>query len=732
MMKVQIAKIRESGVRAAWEIAEDGSIIRQKHTLCLRFPAKAIGAAEVGTVWNVDGLIKNHTFKAGEYEITERHMKVKKLEFLRPCGELLARWIAANIEGVGEVKANRLVRQFPDLDQRVREKDVAALSSVAGVSVESAYAIVEKWPSERFYAALEWLQKSKLPLSLAQSLARVYDDPVKTISDDPLILTAFGVSFKDALKLVKRIKIDIPESRILAAVAEQVAVKYCYETGSTVIPEGDLLAGAIEVCESIGIDPSQVVEASLTHGSLLKVENGFQSLGSAIQERTVGRFLKQCNERPQGAGSIVASWEAELTEERIVEALKSFEGSLPFTMTDEQREAVVGAVKFPVSVISGGAGTGKTTILLAMLAIYDQLSIGLAQYQVALSGRAAQRMAESTGRQAQTIAKFISDHFNANKPDLEEHVLLVIDEASMVDLISAYKIVGLLPYATRIVMVGDVSQLPPVGGGLIFHAAMNSALPVFELTQVKRQGEQSGIHQLATAVRTGKMDSSLFNSASGDTRYIPQSTHEALLKEYVKARNGAECIVLTPTRKGPLGVTAINKLIQAQYDEFHPQELYYKESNFMEWLPWITSSGAKLRLGDHVMVTRNDYNVDIRNGDLGVIAKVYDRPSGGSYGVMQINGNDIDITDDTIQSIDLGYAITIHKSQGSQWAKCILMLPSYASRMTDQSLIYTAVTRPTKELVLMGDSVLIDRALRRGNLFSKRITNISASLPMNE
>src|SRR5690606_543061 len=105
---------------------------------------------------------------------------------------------------------------------------------------------------------------------------------------------------------------------------------------------------------------------------------------------------------------------------------------------------------------------------------------------------------------AQTIAKFISDHLGEKKPDVEEHLLLVVDEASMVDLVSAYKITGLLPYATRIVLVGDVSQLPPVGGGLIFHAAMNSALPVFELTQVKRQGEQSGIHQLATSIRNGE------------------------------------------------------------------------------------------------------------------------------------------------------------------------------------------------------------------------------------
>jgi len=727
MMRVQIAKIRRSGVRTAWEIADDGSIIRRMHTLCLTFPKRFVDAAEIGTVWSVDGEIKTSTFTTGVHEITERYLKVKKAEFIRPSGELLVRWIASNIEGVGDVKAARLVRQFPDLDVKVRNKDVEALSSVAGISKHSAQLIIEKWPSEGFYAALEWLQESKLPLSLAQSLSRVYDNPVKTLSEDPLILTAFGVSLKDTLKLIERTKLDVPHSRILAAVAEQVTVKYCFETGSTVVPEQELLTLADRVCSANNLQSHDTVEAALKHGSLLTVDGGFQSLGAAIQERTVGRFLTKCNERSKGSGSLLAEWENDLTDERIEAALQSFEGSLPFRMTAEQREAVMGAVKSPVAIISGGAGTGKTTILLALLSIYDQLSTGLAQYQLALSGRAAQRMAESTGREAQTIAKFISDHLGEKKLQVEDHVLLVIDEASMVDLTSAYKIVGLLPYATRIIMVGDVSQLPPVGGGLIFHAAMNSALPVFELTQVKRQGDQSGIHQLATAIRNGRMDAKLLNSVSGDTRYIPESSYDALLDEFKKTNNPADCIVLTPTRKGPLGVNEINKLIQGEFDEFEPQELHYKDP-FMDWIPWITSSGSKLRLGDRIMVTRNDYEADIRNGDLGEITEVYDDPEDGAYGVMQIDGKLVDITDETIGSIDLGYAITIHKSQGSQWPKCILMLPNYADKMTDQSLLYTAVTRPSQELLLMGDSNLIQSAILKGNSANSRLTNLQKLL----
>tara|TARA_R110000822_G_scaffold16293_1_gene55465 strand:- start:639 stop:1028 length:390 start_codon:yes stop_codon:yes gene_type:complete len=128
------------------------------------------------------------------------------------------------------------------------------------------------------------------------------------------------------------------------------------------------------------------------------------------------------------------------------------------------------------------------------------------------------------------------------------------------------------------------------------------------------------------------------------------------------------------------------------------------------------------------MVIRNDYEADIRNGDLGEITDVYTAPQEGVYGVMNIDGKLVEITDETITNIELGYAITIHKSQGSQWPKCILLLPKYASRMTDQSLIYTAITRPSKELVLIGDSALIHSAIKKGNSASKRLTNIGCLL----
>lgn len=415
--------------------------------------------------------------------------------------------------------------------------------------------------------------------------------------------------------------------------------------------------------------------------------------------------------------------EADVTEKTIYEALTEFESTLPFKMTAEQREAVVGCVQSPVSVISGDAGKCKTTILLALLSIYNRLSSGLAQFQVALSGRAAQRMSESTGREAMTIAKLISNHIGDNKKPMPDHLLLVVDEASMVDLVSAYKLVGVHPYATRIVLVGDVAQLPPVGSGLIFHAAMDSDLPVFELTQVKRQGQDSGINLLATAVRISQFEDKLLNSLSGDITFINTSDTDDIVSTY-HANSGADCcIVLTPPRKGSLGVDSINLLIQESFNSSN--ETHYMDE-FRGLIPWITRKGSTLCLGDQVMVTANDYEADIRNGDLGSIYEVFEEPRDDGYGVLQIEGKNIPITLKVLQNLDLGYGITIHKSLGSRWNTCILLLPSYAKHMIDQTLLYTAITRAAKKLIIIGDKSLINAAINRCSiaLIRKKILKI--------
>lgn len=727
---VQIAKVRPSGIRTAWEVREDGSLAQRDATLAIQFPTQWREAASVGSIWSVEGKIERRNYKARGFTVNDDLLTVESAQYVRPSGELLARWISKNIGGLGDVIARRLVRALPDIDAVVRRGDVQALTAVSGINEGRAKTLIEKWPPEGLYDVLGWLQESGLPLGLADRLARVYgESALGRLKDDPFLLAAFGVSFQKILDLVTTLEIALPRDRLLAAIAERVASSLCARTGSTVVTEMELTSGAERVAANLAIDSDGLIDAAIAYGALIRTERGLQGLGAAIQEHAVARFLNRSAARPAGAGAMLAAWEQNLNDDSIEAALSSFEAALPFTLTAQQRAAVKGAVKSPVSIISGGAGTGKTTILLAILAVYDQIAEGMAQFQVALSGRAAQRMAESTGRHATTIAKLLSDHRGENKPDFPEHALLVVDEASMVDLLTAYRLVGILPYATRILLVGDVGQLPPIGGGLVFHAAMRSNLPAFELSQVKRQGQDSGIHRLATAVRTNSYHHVSLNSVSGDCHYDPNCSPESIIRNWEESGGAESCILLTPARKGPLGVDSLNALIQSHCDaaERRP-ELHYSD-DLRGWIPWVTRRGDRLRLGDQVMVTANDYDADLRNGDLGTILEVYPEARDGVFGSMGLNGRDVEITASLLETLDLGYAITIHKSQGSQWPTCILLLPGYVPHMLDQTLLYTAVTRPAKRLRVLGDRSLILRALSRGSVAAIRKTNLESLLP---
>ncbi|WP_420600315.1 AAA family ATPase [Neptuniibacter sp.] len=725
-MIIQVAKVRASGIRSVLAVKQDGSIENRAKTLTVRFPKDCTDAASPGSVWRIEGAIEQRCFAINHVKIVkEEHIKAQKAEFIKPSGELLALWISYNIDGIGITIARRLVRALPNLHEIIREADSKTLSAIKGLNETRAKAIIENWPSESLYDVLEFLQTSSLPLGLARRLVSVYEDQaLEKLKVDPFILAAFGVSFSNILDFIERLELKIESDRILAAIAEHVATRYCHRTGSTVIPVEHLIEQSTAITEDLKLSTETLVSDAISHGVFLETSKGLQTLGAAIQENTVAHFIKKAALRPAGQGSLLATWEKNLTDESIEQALVNFESTLPFRMNEEQRDAIKGAVKSPVSIISGGAGTGKTTILKALFALYDQLADGIFEYQVALSGRAAQRMSESTERPAITIAKMIYDHVGEKKNQIPDHILLVVDEASMVDLLSAYKLVGILPEATRIVLVGDDAQLLPVGGGLVFHAAINSTLPVFHLKQVKRQSDQSGIHRLATAIRNNDFKLDLLNCESKDCTYSDNTSPEHIVNVWEKAGGAESCVILTPSRKGNLGVDSLNQLIQSHLDSFENRPSLHYQDDLRGWITWITSSGAELRLEDQIMITANDYETGIRNGDLGTITEVLSEPEDDVIGRMNVNGEIIDITATLLESVELGYAITIHKSQGSQWPTCIFMLPSYVEHMLDQTLLYTAVTRPAEKLVILGKSELVSKALAKGKSSDHRVTNL--------
>lgn len=723
---VQIKKCRDRGYATVDLINKDGSVLQREKTLVVKFPANTGSLASLGSLWEVSGKEYVNQYSVHGTDITEYTIEAEEIKYLRPSGRILARWISANINGIGSVIANRLVRtrNFSDL---IESRNTDVLLEISGMSSERVRRLYEQWPDESLYKTIEWLQEQQLPIGLSDKLVAIFGAAaIDQIKSHPFLLMAMGLPFETTIRVARDLNIPMSDNCIVAGVALHVALKNAEETGSTVIGNNALLYGCSTLMNA-GV-PDDVGDVAVGEGLLVKTRDGYQVYGKALMEAAVAEFLVNAHRRQPGDDALLASWESGLTMEVVETALSDYESSLNFGLTDEQRAAVIGSVMAPVCCISGGAGTGKTTILKAILGVYEAIAQGsLPCYQVALSGRAARRMAESTDRSAQTIAKLIAMHLGEHKPDLPSHLLLVIDEASMVDLLSMYKLIGMLPRATRIVFVGDTSQLAPVGDGLVFHALTDTMFPFFNLSQVKRQGELSGIHKFATAVRQSVLmcprRTMKTLAASGDCSIETNASIPRLIDLWREA-GGVGNIVLSPLTESEFGVKNINKKLQ-ESEGLDRSGLHYQDKQ-RGWIPWITSTGDMLLEGDPVLVTVNNYGdkADIRNGDLGIITEVFSSPGeiDGAVGVMEVNGIAIYLTSNILEKIQLGYAITIHKSQGSQWSTCFVMLPMEASGMIDQTLVYTAITRPADRLILMGDGRVIGQAIARGSIALERKT----------
>lgn len=727
---VQIAKQRSGGYYFVHLINSDGTLKKRRRSLIVQFPSH-LGSLPIGSLWKVRGQQTVSQFMVNSFLVYEDVLSATHATMVQPAKHTLSRWISLNVDGVGEVIANRLIRNR-SLEKWVRNADIDALCSVPGMNTKLAKRLIEQWPEEGLYETMDWLDALNLSPSLGFKLVNLFEDKtVDRLTDNPFLLLGLGITYKRVLEVIDQLKLNLSEELLAAGAAMHVAIKRSNSTGSTVITDSELREGVSKLSDTIGAtDPGK---SAVKQGLLVRVEGGYQVWGAALMEAAVTQKLVECLNRSPGAGALLASWECKISEPVLQQALSEYEKTLPFTLSDEQRQAVLGAVSAPVVGISGGAGTGKTTILRAIIGLYNSLSEGLVCLPVALSGRAAQRMAESIGMSAQTIAKLISDHVGEGKPRLPEHVLIIIDEASMVDLLSMYQLVGLLPEATRFLFLGDSAQLPPVGSGLIFHALYDSPVPFFELSQVKRQSEQSPIHQFATAVREGEVIipemASQALAESPECSIISPPSLDLLTRFWRDAEAEGDRIILSPRRSGDWGVTRLNGHFQ-EVAGYSREDLYYLDPT-KGWIPWITRHNQRIKLGDPILVTENIYDdeLDVRNGDLGTVTEVFPAISPeGWYGKAVINGQTKGISQDLLEVLDLGYAITIHKSQGSQWHTVFSLVHRDAKHMLDRSLVYTAATRPTDRLVLVADTLCLEWAIKAGNSANRRRVDIRNKL----
>ena len=722
-MLVQISKHRSSNYYSAVEINETGATVRSHRSLCIEFDKHISDAVSPGQIWTVNGSITKKSYSINGFKLHEEHVAANEAELIKPNTALIETWLRKNIDGVGQVKARKLAR-MSGLDAIIEAGDP---ENALGLSEVGREQLLRKFPRGEYAEAIKWLSSRKISVKLANSISSVWrDKTIEILEDNPFRLMQFGESFKTCCRLAEEFGITVHHPKYKAALAVHIIEEYLKQTSSTFIPR--------QVFENRCSKKRMDAEEALKHAAeqelvgYLQNVDGYQLEVQFLLEAMTGLKLRDAFLRADGDLSDLAAWETSYSNKEIAYHLREFEQTQPFALTDEQRSAVAAACKWKVISLSGGAGTGKTTILKALQYVLDKISLDTPIYQVALSGRAAQRMWEATGREASTIAKFCIDQKNTSDDRKPDHAICIIDEASMVDLFSMHNLLENLPLATRFIFVGDVDQLPPVGGGLVFHELMKSDFPSVTLTQVKRQGEQSGIHKFATEVRNEHDDIILkytTNDEEADCSLYPSVDANEIQKLFIENGGSKRSIILTAknTKKNEkTGVQYLNTIIQKSYGLDRERIKINTDDGIYDF---VNGNGHKFYLDDQILITKNDYSIGIRNGDLGFIETIYEHSEEGVFGVLNLDGREIDITLDVLDKMQLGYAITIHKSQGSQWQNVILVLDKDAERMIDKTLLYTSVTRAENKLIICcEDDQLVEQAIVRGPISRRRHSNL--------
>lgn len=641
----------------------------------------------VGESWRVTGPVKFHPTYGPQIEAT---IAIP----VTPEGEHLRRFLAKSraFQGVGETRAMQLWERFgQDLVSVLDGKDRAALCEVLKENLVTP--LLQAWEDSRSEArVVEWLDRHGFPLRLAAKVVKLWGPlaPEKIAENPYRMLAVAGWEQVDrAARLI-----GFPQDSEARQIAAVEAV--CYRVVAdkhTVIKERELLLG-VGMLLKTGRDGAEMsLKLAQEDQAVVRLGEGrWQALGPHVMESYLrDRLVAMVSAEHIPSGHLF--W-ATPSDARVDELLAEFQAESRLQLTGEQLQAVWMALTQRVGMILGGAGTGKTTVLKAIMWAVEKLNGTV--HAVALAGRAALRITEATGRPARTIAGFLGA---VERGDLElgGSDLVVVDEASMVDLPLAYSLMRTIPEDARLVMVGDPHQLPPIGMGLVFGVfSEDDRLPKVELMQVHRQAKETGIPAIATAIRHGALPDLRSQPVTSNLRcqpgisFLPCTASEAQAQviELLSDLGGpSEVQILSPIKSGPAGLKAINAAL-------HRLRAVGRD----EWQGYAVD--------DPVIWLENDFDRKIFNGTLGVV-----EAAGPTSLSVLWDGHDkaMDMGPSDLDSLDLAYAISIHKSQGSQFPRVIV--PIFKSRILDRTLVYTAMTRATKQVVFLGDADALRQAV---------------------
>ncbi len=611
------------------------------------------------------------------------------------------------IAGIGPAVAKRIVTAFGEDTLEIMENDSVKLAAIKGITTERAISIGKEFNKiTGLRKAMTYFSKYGIQPITVAAVWKMYEGrTMEVIKDNPYILCENGVDlpFRDADRLAG--ELGIPknsEERVLAGIIWCLRVNAA--NGHTCVRENDLtdtVCYELEISEDAFWNALSIAESRNDVVLDDKYDDRFVFLTEYYQaECYIAQKLAEMIKRSDG-GDVNYSDE--------IAAIEWTEG---IQYEELQREAINGSMNNHVFILTGGPGTGKTTTLNAMISICKQR--GMKVKLAAPTGRAAKRMADLTGCPAQTIHRLLEVDFASHGHGFkrgEENPLscdvLIIDEMSMVDTLLMSSLLKAVKSRTRLIMVGDSNQLPSVGAGNILRDLIASGrVPMVELKEIFRQAAESLIVTNAHRIVKGEMP--VLNDRKSDFFFMPTESEDDTLRlvvELCKTRlpntygySAIEDIqVLCPSKMGVVGTQSINQSLQLALNppSRNKQELKYFNQLF--------------RTGDKIMQTKNDYDVEWRrgaekshgifNGDIGIV-RTADRANDRLE--IDFDGRTAVYDTDMLKRIEHAYAVTIHKSQGSEYPAVIIPLPNGMDRLTYRNLLYTAVTRAKNILIVIG------------------------------
>jgi exodeoxyribonuclease V alpha subunit len=604
------------------------------------------------------------------------------------------------IPGIGPAFAKRIVSAFGMDSLTMLDHEPDRLKLIPGIGERRIEEVKKAWASQRAISnVMMLLQTHGASPALAARIYKHYGDgAARVVQTAPyrLAMEVRGIGFKTADRIAKSLGIagDHPE-RVQAGVLHELSG--LADQGHVLFDRAALSARAAAMLEVDVGHVGPAIDKLWASGHVVVEEQAVYLTRLHRAEVALTAGFHRLLSRP---GRVLAGIET---------TIERFEQQAQVTLAPAQRAAVKGAAEHKVIVVTGGPGVGKTTIVRAILDVMKRahLDVRLA----APTGRAAKRLFEATGHEATTLHRVLEIdpraggfHLGEQKP-LEADVVIV-DEASMIDVPLGAALLGALPDAARLVIVGDADQLPSVGPGALLRDIIDSGVVVtVRLNEIFRQAGESRIVQNAHRILVGEMPESA-DPESPRPDFFVVSRREAedaaeTIRELVTVRipkrfgldPRRDVQVLTPMHRGPAGTTALNQLLQSALNPHGPS---------------LDHHGQTFRVGDKVLQLKNDYEREVYNGDVGVIerANVEDRRLS-----VRFDGRDVDYQDADLDMLTLAYATSIHKSQGSEYPAVVIPLLTSHFVMLSRNLVYTAVTRGKKLCVLVADPRALTLAL---------------------